>query len=45
MSEVAHFLTFALRSPIAGLDMAKAALACNPACSADLWNTLADCLF
>jgi Tfp pilus assembly protein PilF len=45
MSEVAHFLTFALRSHAAGLEMAKAALACNPTCSADLWNTLADCLY
>jgi tetratricopeptide (TPR) repeat protein len=45
MHEAAHFLTFALRSPAAGLEMARAALACNPSCSADLWNMLGDCLF
>src|SRR5262249_49505844 len=45
MNEVAHFLTFPLRSPAAGLDMARAALACNPSCSADLWNMLGDSLF
>jgi tetratricopeptide (TPR) repeat protein len=45
MNEVAHFLTFALRDPPAGAEMARAALACNPACSADLWNMLGDSLF
>jgi tetratricopeptide (TPR) repeat protein len=45
MNEVAHFLTFPLRNPAAGLDMARAALACNPACSAELWNMLGDSLF
>jgi Flp pilus assembly protein TadD len=43
--EVAWFLTFSLRDPRAGLEMARAALACNPACSADRWNMLGDCLF
>jgi tetratricopeptide (TPR) repeat protein len=45
MNEVSHFLTFPLRAPAAGLEMARAALACNPACSADLWNMLGDSLF
>jgi tetratricopeptide (TPR) repeat protein len=45
MNEVAHFLTFTLRDAAAGLDMAGAALACNPSCSADLWNLHGDCLF
>ena len=45
MNEVAHFLTFSLRDPFAGVQMARAALACNPACSADLWNMLGDSLF
>lgn len=45
MNEVAHFLTFSLRDPFAGAEMARAALACNPACSADLWNMLGDSLF
>jgi tetratricopeptide (TPR) repeat protein len=45
MNEVAHFLTFSLRSPAAGLEIVKAALACNPSCSAELWNMLGDSLF
>jgi tetratricopeptide (TPR) repeat protein len=45
MNEVAHFLTFSVRDPLAGAEMARAALACNPACSADLWNMLGDSLF
>jgi tetratricopeptide (TPR) repeat protein len=45
MNEVAYFLTFTLRDPAAGLEMAKAALACNPTCSADLLNMLGDSLF
>ena len=45
MHEVAQFLTFSLGGPAAGLEMAKAALACNPTCSADLWNMLGDSLF
>jgi tetratricopeptide (TPR) repeat protein len=45
MSEVARFLTLALQDPQAGLQMARHALALNPACSADLWNTTGDALF
>ena len=45
MREVATFLAFGLREPAVGLEMARAALALNPACSADLWNALGDCLF
>jgi tetratricopeptide (TPR) repeat protein len=45
MNEVAHFLTYTLRSPAAGVEMARAALARNPCCSADLWNILGDSLF
>jgi tetratricopeptide (TPR) repeat protein len=43
-NEVAHFLTFALREPRSGADMARAGLALNPL-SAELWNTLGDALF
>ena len=42
MNEVAMFLTFTLRSPAAGIKMAKAALDLNPNCSSELWNTLGD---
>jgi tetratricopeptide (TPR) repeat protein len=45
LNEVAQFLTFSLRNPAVGLEMARAALACNPACSADLWNMLGDSLY
>ena len=45
MNEVAQFLTFSLRDALAGVEMGRAALACNPACSADLWNTLGDSLY
>jgi tetratricopeptide (TPR) repeat protein len=45
MEETAQFLTFALRDALAGLEMAKAALACNPSCSADLWSTAGDSLY
>jgi tetratricopeptide (TPR) repeat protein len=45
MNEVAYFLTFSLHNPRAGLELARAALACNPACSPDLWNVLGDSLF
>jgi tetratricopeptide (TPR) repeat protein len=45
MNEVAQFLTFSLRDPLAGAEMARAALACNPTCSAPLWNMLGDSLF
>jgi tetratricopeptide (TPR) repeat protein len=45
LNEVSTFLTFQLRDPKAGIDMAKAALALNPTCSAELWNTLGDGLY
>src|SRR5262249_47627958 len=44
LNEVALFLTFTLRDPKAGADLAKLALGLNPI-SAELWNTLGDCLF
>ncbi|MDB5307993.1 MAG: hypothetical protein JWO38_2195 [Gemmataceae bacterium] len=44
MEEVAHFLTVDLRDAAAGAEMARAALACNPSCSANLWNTLGESL-
>ena len=45
LNEIAMFLTFSLRDLKAGIDMAKMALALNPTCSAELWNTLGDGLF
>jgi tetratricopeptide (TPR) repeat protein len=45
LCEVANFLNFGLRDPQAGLEMARAGLALNPSCSADLWNAYGDCLF
>jgi tetratricopeptide (TPR) repeat protein len=45
MNEIANFLTFQLRNPVAGIAMAKAALELNPACSAELWNTLGDAYY
>jgi tetratricopeptide (TPR) repeat protein len=45
LGEVARFVTFALHSPASGVALARQALALNPACSADLWNTLGDALF
>jgi hypothetical protein len=45
MNEIANFLTFQLRNPLAGIAMARAALELNPACSAELWNTLGDAFF
>jgi tetratricopeptide (TPR) repeat protein len=45
LGEVARFLTFGLQAPAAGLQTARAALALNPCCSAELWNTLGDALF
>jgi tetratricopeptide (TPR) repeat protein len=44
IDEVARYLTFSLRDPAAGLAMSRSALALNPSCSADLWNTLGDSL-
>src|SRR5260370_18633170 len=45
LNEVAMFLTFSMRDPKAGMDMAKVALGLNPTCSAALWNTLGDALY
>jgi tetratricopeptide (TPR) repeat protein len=45
LSEVAQFLIFSLRDVKAGIDLAKVALALNPTCSSELWNTLGDGLF
>ncbi len=45
LAEVSQFLTFSLRDPKAGADMAKVALALNPTCSAELWCTLGDALY
>ena len=45
LNEVSSFLTFSLRDPKAGIDLAKVALSLNPTCSAELWNTLGDGLF
>jgi tetratricopeptide (TPR) repeat protein len=44
MGETANLLTSSLHDAAAGLEVAKAALACNPGCSADLWNTAGVCL-
>jgi Tfp pilus assembly protein PilF len=44
-NEIAMFLIFQLRDVKAGIDMAKLALALNPTCSAELWNTLGDGLY
>jgi tetratricopeptide (TPR) repeat protein len=45
LNEVSLFLTFSLRDPKAGADVAKVALGLNPTCSADLWCTLGDALY
>jgi tetratricopeptide (TPR) repeat protein len=45
LGEVAQFLTFSLRDPKAGAEMAKLALGLNPTCSSDLWCTLGDALY
>jgi tetratricopeptide (TPR) repeat protein len=45
LAEVSQFLTFSLRDPKAGADMAKVALGLNPTCSAELWNALGDALY
>jgi tetratricopeptide (TPR) repeat protein len=44
-NEVARFLLSGFGSPAAGVEMAKAGLELNPSCSAELWNTLGDCLY
>ncbi len=45
LNEISMFLTHSMRDPKAGIDMAKLALAINPTCSAELWNTLGDGLY
>ncbi|MBI3409195.1 MAG: tetratricopeptide repeat protein [Planctomycetes bacterium] len=45
LNEISMFLTFSLRDPKAGSDMAKLALGLNPTLSAELWNTLGDSLY
>jgi tetratricopeptide (TPR) repeat protein len=45
LNEISVFLIFSMRDARAGIDMVKLALALNPACSADLWNTLGDGLY
>jgi tetratricopeptide (TPR) repeat protein len=45
LCEVSQFLTFQMRDPKAGADMAKVALRLNPTCSAELWNALGDALY
>jgi tetratricopeptide (TPR) repeat protein len=44
-NEVSMFLTFSLGDVKAGIETARQALALNPTCSAELWNTLGDGLF
>ncbi len=38
LCEVANFLTFGMQEPQSGLELARAGLELNPACSAELWN-------
>lgn len=45
IKEVGQFLSFSLKDPSAGLEMARNALEINPACSPDLWNLAGDSLF
>ena len=45
LNEISSFLTYQMRDPKSGIDMAKVALSQNPTCSADLWNTLGDALY
>jgi tetratricopeptide (TPR) repeat protein len=45
LNEISTFLMFSMRDPKAAIDMAKLALAQNPSCSAELWNTLGDGLY
>src|SRR5690606_34973082 len=45
LNEIAMFLIFNFRDLKLGIDLAKLALAQNPTCSAELWNTLGDGLF
>jgi tetratricopeptide (TPR) repeat protein len=45
LNEISMFLTYSMGDIKAGIDMARAALALNPSCSAELWNTLGDGLY
>ena len=45
INEISMFLTYQMRDPKGAIDMAKVALALNPTCSAELWNTLGDGLY
>jgi len=45
INEISMFLTYSLRDLKAGIDMAKMAIALNPTCSTELWNTLGDGLY
>lgn len=45
LNEVSNLLTFGVSRPSAGLDMARAPIDHNPACSAEVWNTAGDSLF
>ena len=45
LNEVSMFLTFQMRDPKAGANLAKIALSLNPTCSAELWSTLGDALY
>jgi tetratricopeptide (TPR) repeat protein len=45
LNEVSQFLTFSMRDPKAGANLAKIALGLNPSLSADLWSTLGDALY
>ncbi len=45
LSEMAQFQIFSMRDLKTGIELAKVALALNPACSSELWNVLGDGLF
>jgi tetratricopeptide (TPR) repeat protein len=45
VNEISSFLTYQMRDPKQAIEMAKVALALNPTCSAELWNTLGDALY
>lgn len=45
LNEVSMFLTYGMRDPKRGANLARIALGLNPSCSADLWSTLGDALY
>jgi tetratricopeptide (TPR) repeat protein len=45
MNEAAHFLAITAGDPSAGLELVRAALRHNPACSPGLWSLGGDCYF